>query len=147
MGFLLDFAIAIYLYTLEDPAIYKLMNGAMFAPGRETADGSVSDDIRACLPYIKFLDKSLISLPEKYHFKGRCFRGVKWVFPSTDKHDPESYFYEGKEFYFYEFKSSSHTVRGSDDSCSIFSTPWRSTTKPSLSNRNIHKCTTNLSIK
>jgi hypothetical protein len=32
---------------------------------------------------------------------------VQWAFPSPDAHDPEAFFYVGKEFWWYEFKSTS----------------------------------------
>ena len=51
----LDFAIAIYVYTLNDPAVYAVVNAEMFNTGRRTpgAIAGISDSLRACLPYIK----------------------------------------------------------------------------------------------
>eukprot|EP01047_Picozoa_sp_COSAG01_P094210 COSAG01_NODE_25164_length_753_cov_2.336391_1_plen_157_part_01 len=75
---LLDCALAIYLYTLDMPRIFAIVNRAMYAPERAdpTARDGFSKELRRCLPYIKYLRHALRSLPEKYHFSGRCFRGV-----------------------------------------------------------------------
>ena len=59
------------------------------------------------MPYIKFLDTALSRLPASFIFQGRVQRGVKWVYPSPDQHDPEVYFRVGAVVYWYEFKSSS----------------------------------------
>jgi hypothetical protein len=74
------------------------------------------------MPYIKFLDTALTSLPNKYRFTGELpwslfpdfdgnvKRGVKWVYPSPDDHRPAAHFPSGKEIYFYEFRSASRKV-------------------------------------
>ena len=41
----------------------------------------------------------------------RCFRGIKWVFPSPDKHNLEGHFVGKKVVFFYEFKSSTQDKR------------------------------------
>ena len=47
----LDFAIAIYLYTLAHPSVYSVINKVMFNPARRTPGAAeaagVSDDLRA----------------------------------------------------------------------------------------------------
>jgi hypothetical protein len=98
----LQFALAIYVYTLEDPAIYKIVNKAMFEPSRRVkgapsgpSGSDLSNELSACAPYIKFLDEALRRLPARFRFRGRVQRGVKWVYPSPDNHDPESYFRPG----------------------------------------------------
>jgi hypothetical protein len=108
--FLLDFAMSIYAYTLEVPSVYSIVNGQMFDPNRSEGPGGVSAGLRACLPYIKYLSVSLESLPEEFRFAGRCYRGIKWTFPSPQDHDPESYFHVGRQFFWYEFKSTSQAV-------------------------------------
>ena len=103
----LDYAIAIHVYTLEDPSVYRVVNRAMFNPNRRQGIGGVSAELRACLPYIKFLDAALAALPEEYIFRGEVRRGIKHVFPSTDSHNPQTYFTEGARIMWYEFKSTS----------------------------------------
>jgi hypothetical protein len=120
--YLLDFAIAIHLYTLSDPAVHKVINRAMFNPQRRGAAaaaaaaaavggaGRVSAELTACLPFIKFLDAALEALPAAYVFKGRVCRGVQWCYPSPARHDPEGYFATGKMVMWYEFKSTSTSM-------------------------------------
>ena len=122
--YMLDFAIAIHLYTLSDPAVHKVINRAMFNPQRRGAAaaaaataaaaaggaGRVSAELTACLPFIKFLDSALEALPAAYVFKGRVCRGVQWCYPSPARHDPEGYFATGKMVMWYEFKSTSTSM-------------------------------------
>ena len=107
----LDFAIAIYLYTLAHPSLYSVINKVMFNPARRTPGAAgaagVSDDLRACMPYIKFLDAALEALPPAYVFRGELRRGVRWVYPSPDNHDPKRHFAVGGTIMWYEFKSTS----------------------------------------
>jgi len=46
----LDFAVCIYVYTMEDPALYKIINNAMHNPARRSAGsvGGVSSELGAC---------------------------------------------------------------------------------------------------
>jgi hypothetical protein len=94
----LDFAIAIYVYTLNEPPVYAAVNREMFNKGRckPGAISGISDSLRACLPYIKYLDTALEKLPECYMFQGEVRRGQKWVFSSPDEHDPEAHFPVGQ---------------------------------------------------
>ena len=66
----LDFGLAIYIYTLEDPAIYKIVNRVMFDPSRRVkgapSGSDLSAELMACAPYIKFLDEALLRLPERF---------------------------------------------------------------------------------
>ena len=105
----LDFAIAIHVYTLEDPHVYGVVNRAMFNPARRQpgTPTTASGELLACMPFIKFLDAALEALPPSYVFRGRVRRGVKWVFPSPEHHDPEAYFTPGTKLCWYEFKSTS----------------------------------------
>eukprot|EP01047_Picozoa_sp_COSAG01_P049975 COSAG01_NODE_5003_length_4531_cov_7.980687_2_plen_437_part_00 len=119
-GYWLDYAVAIYLYTMDNPKIYKVLNSAMHAPDRDVGRGGISPRLRACLPFIKFLDTALVSLPPRFHFKGRVNRGVKWAYPrcgrladsswATD-HDPEKEFPVGDRFFWYEFKSCAQNFK------------------------------------
>ena len=102
-----DFAIAIYVYTLETVSVYKTVNRAMFNPDRRNGGGGVSDELLCCMPYIKFLDAALEALPNSYVYRGEVRRGVKWVYPSPDRHDPKGYFRAGATVMWYEFKSTS----------------------------------------
>jgi hypothetical protein len=94
--YLLDFAIAIHLYTLADPAVHKVINKAMFNPTRRqpggdaaaAADGpapgsagGVSAELTMCLPFIRFLEAALEALPAAYLFRGRV--RVQVVLPNT----------------------------------------------------------------
>ena len=78
----MNFALAIYVYTLEDPAVYTAVNRAMYNPERRGAQGvlpgaDLSTELQACLPYIRFLDTALERLPEAFIFRGRVHRGVR----------------------------------------------------------------------
>ena len=103
----LDWAVAIYVYTLNDPKVFKVINREMFSPERRKSGGGVSDGLRACLPYIRFLTDALKALPARYVFKGQVRRGVKHAFPSPEDHDPERHFRIGSFLMWYEFKSTS----------------------------------------
>ena len=105
----IDFAIAIYVYTLNDPAVYAVVNREMFNKARRNpgAFAGISASLRACLPFIKFLDAALEALPDCYVFQGEVRRGVKWVYSSPDEHDPASHFPQGLKIMWYEFKSTS----------------------------------------
>eukprot|EP00966_Prymnesium_polylepis_P051334 1187984-Prymnesium_polylepis.1 len=77
----LDYAVAIYLYTLADPPVFSVVNAAMFNPSRRkpgaaAGTAGVSAELRACMPYIKFLDAALEALPPAYVFAGEVRRGV-----------------------------------------------------------------------
>ena len=71
------------------------------------------------MPYIKYLDRALTLLPEKFHYAGHCQRGVQYVFPSSEDHDPVKHFPTGKHLFFYEFKSAStkRSVMSNDQFC------------------------------
>ena len=75
------FALAIYAYTLEDPALYKAVNQAMYNPSRRvkgaTPGADLSPELRACMPYIRVLDTALERLPAAFVFCGRVHRGVR----------------------------------------------------------------------
>jgi hypothetical protein len=81
----MNFALAIYAYTLEDPGVYTVytaVNRAMYNPARRGVHGflpgpDLSPELQACLPYIRFLDTALERLPEAFIFRGRVHRGVR----------------------------------------------------------------------
>eukprot|EP00965_Chrysotila_dentata_P097240 3214098-Pleurochrysis_carterae.AAC.1 len=90
------YALAIYVYTLDSPALYAAVNKEMTMPmTRQAASGAVSQGMLNCMPYIKLLDAALEALPFSFVHTGEVFRGVKWVYPSPDDHDPERHFPEG----------------------------------------------------
>jgi len=94
ISYSIDFAIAIHIYTLANPAVFNVVNKAMFNPARRKPGSrkDLSPELLGCLPYIKFLDAALEALPSSYIWKGEVKRGVQWVYPSPEKHDPRSYF-------------------------------------------------------
>ena len=109
-GFPSGYAGAIYAYTL--PAVlYKPLNAAMRDTGRAgAAFCGCSAELRAWLPYVKYLDTALEEAGKAWGvFLGKCHRGVQWAFPkpTVAEHDPERYFSVGKELNWFEFKSSS----------------------------------------
>ena len=73
----------------------------MHSPHRAVGPGGISERLRACLPYVKMLWRSLEELPPQFHFTGKVQRGIKWAFPTpkvheppqAGDHDPEAYFY------------------------------------------------------
>merc|ERR1719473_374658 len=107
----LRFAVAINLYTREDAivaahampdgrtaALYKFVNLTMRVPERQQlgAPGGVSANLERCLPYIKLLDEALRTLPDRFVVTaGQVHRGVKYVYPSPQDHDPVRYFASG----------------------------------------------------
>ena len=103
----IDHALSIYGYTLDNPSVYKAINSAMFSPDRKTPEGKLGARFLACLPFIRFLDFALLSLPEKLRFRGTVYRGIKHAFPSPQNHKPEDYFFVGRTFNWFEFKSAS----------------------------------------
>ena len=111
-------ALAIHAYTAEHDAaqrhvcLYRVINGVMRdSTSRAAGPGGMSAEMRACLPYIKLLWVALESLPPELHFTGKAYRGIKWAFPTPAHHDPESYFFRSRQFYWYEFKSASTEYR------------------------------------
>ena len=62
-NFRMDFAVAIYLYTIDTPKIYEIINNAAHAPDREEGPGGLSPQLHACMPFIKFLDCATGQVP------------------------------------------------------------------------------------
>ena len=101
----MDRALAIYVYTLPNPPVFRVMNRLL--NDKEARGGSSGNQgIGACLPYMKFLLDALDHLPPKFHYRGRLVRGVKWVYPSPANHDPEGHFRTGKQLAWYSFTST-----------------------------------------
>ena len=49
LSYSIDFAVAIYVYTLENPCVYRVVNRAMFNPLRRLPGAiSISDELEAC---------------------------------------------------------------------------------------------------
>ncbi len=107
--FPLLYALAMHIYTLQDPNVYTPLNAAMYdTPNRGNGPGGVSAPLRACLPFIKLLDVALVEAAIAFgFFVGQVFRGVKHAYPSVAAHDPERYFPVGGELPWFQFCSSS----------------------------------------
>ena len=88
---------------------------------RATPDGAPSKKMLAVLSYAKFLDDALSRLPASFHYTGRVYRGVKWVYPRPDDHDPSRMFPEGGLLCWYDFKSTSRDsgVMTNDQFCGM----------------------------
>ena len=102
-------AFAIFVYTLQDPNIYKPLADAMHAADRAAGPGGVSAAVRACLPFAKLLDVSLVEAAILWgFFVGQTFRGVKYAFPKPTlaEHNPEAYFPLERQLFWFEFNSS-----------------------------------------
>eukprot|EP00300_Choanocystis_sp_HF-7_P042948 c9601_g1_i1.p1 GENE.c9601_g1_i1~~c9601_g1_i1.p1 ORF type:complete len:742 (+),score=79.66 c9601_g1_i1:825-3050(+) len=78
-----DFALAIRIYTLQSPAVFRIINSAMTESNRGEGSDGVSDALRYCLPFIRLLDKALVRLPTQ-HYTGTCYRTLPIVFPNLD---------------------------------------------------------------
>jgi hypothetical protein len=102
---LIDHAQALYLYTHDHFAICSVIDSHIFSPDRNAKD--TLQRLMSCLPFIKFVDSALLSLPAQFRFSGRVYRGIKWVFQSLQEHDPEKYFFHGRSLQFLECKSAS----------------------------------------
>ena len=92
-----ELALAIFAYTLEEPALYEALNQSLQTTGgshtRASHAGSggyssISAHLRRFVPYLKLLAVALRSLPtgppeDPFVITDgrRCFRGVKHVFP------------------------------------------------------------------
>ena len=104
-------AVAIYLYTRNYPPIYAVINRELWNPDRRVAgaDGAhgINPRLAACLPFIRYLIDACKSLPAAYVYRGKVRRGVKYVYPSLEHHDPEAHFRAGKTLVWFEFKSTS----------------------------------------
>ena len=103
-------ALALHVYTLQDPRVYGALGTAMHAADRHAGPGGVSPALRACLPYAKLLQTAMEEAALLWgHFAGMTTRGVKYAFPQPTRalHDPEAHFPRGRELHWYEFNSSS----------------------------------------
>ncbi len=98
--------IIIWLYTLEHPSMYRAINAVMFSAHRRDAAGGISAHLKQAMPFIRYLNHALRSLPEEFHFKGRCFCCILWVFPSPEEHNVAKHFVGKRNVFFYEFKSA-----------------------------------------
>jgi hypothetical protein len=102
-----DQAVAIRVYTVDYPSVYSAINGVMFSPDRRNGKEGVSSELLQAVPYIHFLLGALRALPPQYRYQGRCYRGIRWVFPSPQDHDVVRHFHGKSTLFFYEFKSTS----------------------------------------
>ena len=108
-----DHALAIYIYTLEFPSVYAVLSRIMVANDRASASGELSQEMRACLAFLKFLCEALACLPERFIFRSaqhhnrKCLRGVKHVFENAANHNPAEWFPEGSYHGWYQLISTS----------------------------------------
>eukprot|EP01043_Picozoa_sp_COSAG02_P047796 COSAG02_NODE_4620_length_5156_cov_2.045284_1_plen_557_part_00 len=113
-----QYALVIYVYTMQDPNVYGPLGSALHAPDRDSGPGGVSPRVRAFLPLSKLLDVALVEAARVWGpYVGQVFRGVKYAFPEPTLalHDPVGYFPSGhqpggppaRELNWFEFNSSS----------------------------------------
>eukprot|EP01043_Picozoa_sp_COSAG02_P062087 COSAG02_NODE_8481_length_2554_cov_7.631738_2_plen_535_part_00 len=112
-----QYALVIYVYTMQDPRVYAALGAALHAADRDSGPGGVSPRLRAFLPLTKLLDVALVAAARVWGpFVGQVFRGVKYAFPepTVALHDPVGYFPSGqpggppaRELNWFEFNSSS----------------------------------------
>ena len=116
-------ALIIRLFTVSEPfAIYPILEAEMHSAGdyKEAGADGISDRLRACLPFIKFLWIAIASLPMHLVFTGKVHHCATWSTPIPDDcrqllarlydgdHSPykfaDEYFAVGREFFWHEFK-------------------------------------------
>lgn len=125
-------ALAIFSYTLERPRLYKLLTVWLTSPRGRLAQSSLSEEVRALLPYVKLLHVALERLadvssdfildatapnpanPEH----GFCWRGVRHVFPgypgqperngvpTCQTHEPAFHYPQNSRVVWYAFTST-----------------------------------------
>ena len=104
------FALAMFVYTLQDPNVYAPLGDALHGPDRASGPGGISVRVRAWLPFAKLLDMALVEAALIWeYFIGQTFRGVKYAFPkpTVAEHDPVKYFPKDRDLHWFEFNSSS----------------------------------------
>lgn len=106
-----EFAGCINSYTEESVPLYRVMSGELHTIATRLDHGELSERVKQVLPYCKFLDTSLKSLPSSYVYTGRAYRGVKWAFPSLKRHGSlHKYFPRGKKVRWFEVKSLTYDL-------------------------------------
>ena len=100
-GPLADMPIAPEFITAGNP----VARGAVF---NQSADKTLSSGLWTCEP--GEFDWSYTWDEFVYVFEGEVRRGVQWVYPSADQHDPARHFTVGRALMWYEFKSTSKQV-------------------------------------
>jgi len=108
--FNIDYAQTIYLWTIQDPIkLYEFINSHLHSTEkRHKGPGSMSNELRACMPFIKLLNTSFDEGIKVWGpYVGDVWRGIKHAFPKPEQHDPEKYFYPDRVFFWYDFKASS----------------------------------------
>eukprot|EP01103_Thecamoeba_quadrilineata_P000987 TRINITY_DN10876_c0_g1_i1.p1 TRINITY_DN10876_c0_g1~~TRINITY_DN10876_c0_g1_i1.p1 ORF type:complete len:293 (-),score=34.04 TRINITY_DN10876_c0_g1_i1:44-922(-) len=104
----------IHMYTLPTSngvSIFGTVNNALRDFNR------TKKNLKEYMPYVKLLNESLRSLPDKYKHQGECYRGTEWVFSSLKDHNPSVHYPKGKQFYWYAFQSSSCLIDVADRFC------------------------------
>ena len=100
-------ALIIRLFTVSEPfAIYPILEAEMHSAGdyKEAGADGISDRLRACLPFIKFLWIAIASLPMHLVFTGKVHHCATWSTPIPDNQHADEYFAVGREFFWHEFK-------------------------------------------
>lgn len=107
-----DYAAGINCFSREDPPFYKITTKELVSAGRLNK-GVVSEGVKRVIPFFKFVDVSVKSLPKSYWFAGEAFRGVKWNFPSLTRHSSSAVkaFFRGQHVIWCEGKSTSRDKR------------------------------------
>ena len=102
-----EFAKAIYASTLHTPPIFRICTKQLVCKEGRVADGWVSQNVQATLPFYKLLTAALLSLPPRFRHRTPVCRGVRHIYPSIDNHQPEQHFREGQKLVWFEAKASS----------------------------------------
>ena len=98
-----------HIYTLQDPNVYTPLNAALHDTARRgSGPDGVSEELSACLPFIKLLDVALVEAAITFgFFVGQVFRGVKHAYPSVAAHNPVDHFPVGETLPWFQFCSAS----------------------------------------
>ena len=75
--------------TLDD---WRPLRVTVSHSGEATPGDAMSAQLVTVMAYVKFLDEALARLPARFHYEGEVERGVRWVYPSPDEHDPVKHF-------------------------------------------------------
>jgi len=100
-----DHAASCNIYTQQEPAWFKFITRVMNDKKTRFMNNVISEELSACGLFLKFMRKSLDCLPSAYVHTEECTRGVGWVYPNPQHHDPNAYFFHQKRMFFFSPKS------------------------------------------
>lgn len=106
-----DFALAIYVYSLEDPvAVYKILNRDSLnnTQGRAGYMHKASSQVYRVLPLTRYLMAALRALPAEFRYAGDCYRFMKYRYNDAQF----ARFAPGKLISKYAFLSTAMRVDG-----------------------------------